>query len=644
MTKKIRPITVAGIVFTILFFFLNLKSPRAIDETIESLLIDYRFLLRNILNSPPVPKNILIVAIDDKSLEKYGRWPWNRSVQAELVDKILSGNPSVVAVDIFYSERETEERDNELGIALKQADEKIVIAAGFDMDASASGVQEPPDYLLDSAILKVKNHSRLKNKTLAVYKFKSTIYEIYSNAILGHVISPPDMDGKLRWEHLYIKYQDDYYPSLSLMTAAIAMKKDIHDITIHGDIGVGLGETFIPTDLMGRMRINYIGSENTFRYVSAADVLNDKIHPSIFADKVVFLGTSAISTYDFMVTPFSARIPAVEKNATVVGNIINKRFIKSTSVSIVSILIIVSGVFLAFLLPAVRAVFGIGVSILMLLLFTAFNQYLFTYQSTYLNFIYPFSNLLVISGVFAAYKYFVEEKKAKQLRRMFSSYVSPKIVEELINNPDMAGLGGYRREITVLFADIVGFTSFSETREPEEVVSMLNEYFKEMTDVIFKWDGTLDKFVGDEIMAFWGAPLEQPDHAELAVRCALEMSGRLDRLQESWKSEGKYILDCGIGINTGVVLIGNIGSADKKMDYTVIGDHVNLGARVEALTRKYDARILITQYTYEKISELIGKNIIGHIDILVAEIDTVKVKGREVPVKMFSVTSKSHSH
>jgi len=641
VTKKISPITVAGIVFTILFFLLNLKSPRAMDETIESLIVDYRFLLRNILNPPPVSKNILIVVIDDKSLEKYGRWPWPRSVQAKLIDKIISGSPSVVAVDIFYSEHETEERDSALGTALNQGDEKIVIAVGFDMDNS--GVKEVPDYLLDSAILKVKDNSRLKGKILEVYKFKSTISEIYSNAVLGHVISPPDMDGKLRWEHLYIQYQDDYYPSLSLMTAAVAMKKDINDITIYGARGVELGEIFIPTDMMGRMRINYIGSANTFRYLSAADVLNDKIHSSVFDDKIVFLGTSAISTYDFMVTPFSARIPAVEKNATVVDNILNRQFIKSVPVSMVSTLIIVSGLFLSFMLPAVRAVFGIGFSILMILLFVLFNQYLFTYQSTYLNFIYPFSNLFIISGIFAAYKYFVEEKKAKQLRKMFSSYVSPKIVTELINNPDMVGLGGYRREITVLFADIAGFTSFSETREPEEVVSMLNEYFKEMTDVIFKWDGTLDKFVGDEIMAFWGAPLEQPDHAELAVKCALEMSERLNSLQKKWKSEGKYILDCGIGINTGIVLIGNIGSADKKMDYTAIGDHVNLGARVESMTRKYDTRILITQYTYEKIAELIDKNRIGHIDMLVCAVDTVKVKGREVPIKMFSVVSKPHS-
>jgi len=642
VTKKISPITVAGIIFTILFFLLTLKSPRSVDETIESLLVDYRFLLRNILNSPPVPKNILVVAIDDKSLEKYGRWPWNRSVQAGLVNRILSGNPSVIAVDIFYSERETEGRDSELGRSFKQGNEKIVIAAGFDMDTS--GVKETPDYLLDSAILEVKNHSRLKNKTLEVYNFKSAIYEIYSNAILGHVVSPPDMDGKLRWEHLYIQYRDDYYPSLSLMTAAIAMKKNIHDITIHGAKGVELGETFIPTDLTGRMRINYIGSENTFRYVSAMDVLDDKINPSVFTDKIVFLGTSAISTYDFMVTPFSARIPAVEKNATVVENILNGRFIKSVPVSMVSILIIVSGVFLSFLLPAVRAVFGISVSILMILFFAAFNQYLFTYQNTYLNFIYPFSNLLLISIVFAVYKYFLEEKKAKQLKKMFSSYVSPKIVAELIDNPDMAGLGGYRREVTVLFADIAGFTSFSESREPEEVVTMLNEYFKEMTDVIFKWDGTLDKFVGDEIMAFWGAPVAQPNHAELAVRCAIEMSERLDKLQRRWKAEGKYILNCGIGINTGVVLIGNIGSVDKKMDYTVIGDHVNLGARTEGMTRKYDTRILITQYTYEKIAALNGNNIIGHIDMPVTEVDTVKVKGKKVPIKMFSVIPKPHIH
>jgi len=451
------------------------------------------------------------------------------------------------------------------------------------------------------------------------------------------VYSPSDLDGKLRWEYLYIKYADDIYPSLSLVAAAQALGKTIGDITVYAGRGVQVGDTYIPVEPAGRMRIDYLGRDRTLPYLSAADVLSGSFQASDLKDKVVFLGTTAISTYDFVVTPFSARMPGVEKNATVVENILNKRFLKNAPLSIVSFVVLVTGLILSFLLPQMRAMHGLILSLALMGVFAAGNQYLFAYRGYYANFFYPFANMSLISVFSVAYKYLTEERKAKELKKMFSHYVSPKIVEELLKDPELAKLGGYRREITVLFSDVRGFSTFSEKRKPEEVVTHLNEYLQEMTDIIFKWDGTLDKFVGDEIMAFWGAPLEQPNHAELAVKCALNMSDRLDELQAKWRAEGKYPLDNGIGINTGDVLVGNIGSADKKMDYTVMGDHVNLGARVETLTRKYDSRVLITEFTYEKIKNLADEGKLYRVDM--KEMDTVKVKGKEIPVKIYGIHS-----
>ncbi|TFG90864.1 MAG: adenylate/guanylate cyclase domain-containing protein [Candidatus Atribacteria bacterium] len=243
--------------------------------------------------------------------------------------------------------------------------------------------------------------------------------------------------------------------------------------------------------------------------------------------------------------------------------------------------------------------------------------------------------MMMIAVVVTVAKYFFEEKKARQIRTMFSSYVSPKIVEELMSNPEKAKLGGERKVVTILFADIIGFTSLSEKTPPEEVVERLNEYFKEMTNIIFRWDGTLDKFVGDEIMAFWGAPIGQPNHAELAFRCALNMADSLERMQEKWIKEGKEILDCGIGINTGEVIIGNIGAVSKKMDYTIIGDHVNLAARVEKLTRNYNAKIVLTEYTKNHLDDLLGKGAVGHCSL--RELDCVRVKGKEKEVRIFEL-------
>ncbi len=633
--KPYRFIILSGIASTLLFCLLFLLQLPSL-EGIEAILYDYRFVIKNQLKPVSSPQNIIIVEIDEKSLEKLGRWPWSRSLQAGLIKKILSGNPHVLAVDIVYPEPESTSADNALGMALKGSD-RTVLAIGFDR--IPDGDKESPEFIIENAIKKVRSASRLKYIP-EVNKLKAGPEIIYKGTITGHVYSPPERDGRIRWEYLYTNYLDEFYPSLPLVVSAMYLNKRIEDIVIYGDRGIGIDETFIPTDRAGRMRINYLGKERTFHYISASRVLERDFDISLFSGKIVLLGTSAISTYDFAVSPLSARMPGVEKNATVIENIINKRFIKDVPAVLIIFLIIISGFSLSLILSRVRAKTGMLLSALFILSLLLLNLYLFI-NNRYMNLFYPLLDLIFISVTGFSHKYIKEEKRSRELRRIFSRYVSPKIVEQLINNPEMTKLGGQKKEITVLFADIQGFTTLSEKKEPEEVVSLLNEYFKEMTDIIFKWDGTLDKFIGDEIMAFWGAPLEQPDHAELALRCSLDMSDRLEELQKKWLSEGKPVLDCGIGINTGTVLIGNIGAEDKQMDYTAIGDHVNLGARVEKMTRECNTRILMTEFTFERIKELLRKNLIGHVEI--KEVGTVHVKGRQMPVKIYSIKALPHN-
>ena len=226
-------------------------------------------------------------------------------------------------------------------------------------------------------------------------------------------------------------------------------------------------------------------------------------------------------------------------------------------------------------------------------------------------------------------------KKEEIIRTNLSRYLSPQVVEDIIHKDVEVNLGGDRKVVTILFMDLIGFTSLSEKLQPEEVVSILNEYFTEMSKGIFKWQGTLDKFAGDQIMAFWGAPFEQPDHAELAVQCALEVSKKLDELQEKWKKESKPVLNCGIGINTGEVLVGNIGVEGMKMDYTVIGDTVNLASRVEKITRQYESRILITEFTFENIRNSIESGRMSGVKF--TDLAEVKVKGKEQGVRIYRV-------
>jgi adenylate cyclase len=623
------------------FLALQFFDPQYVNDHLESKTYDLRLQLRNFVVEQPKADDIVLVMIDEKSIAKIGRWPWSRKVQAQLVDRISSGRPKVLGIDIMYSERENAENDGALARALKNAG-NVVLATAFILPEPGAVSGKPgaaPDFLWDSAFMEVKAVPGIDWRAWAVKpnSVNPPLAELAGGAALGHVTKPPDLDGVLRWETLSVNFGEDCYPSLPLQVARIACGLPMKEMTLVGGAGIKLGNRFIGTDLSGRALVNYLGKEKSFPYLSAGDLMSGEVSPEILNNKVVLLGTSALATYDQKVTPFSADMPGVENNANVVHNILRNNFI-SKSPGIAELVSILAGsLFLMLLLPRLKAAKGIMFGGGLIVFYFLISCVLLIYFNLWINLLYPAMNMLVIVATQTTTKLFMEEKRAKEIRALFSSYVSPKIVETLINNPEKARLGGERRVATILFSDMIGFTTLSERLPPEEVVAMLNEYYKEMAEIIFHWDGTLDKFVGDEIMALWGAPLDQPDHAERAVRCALHMSDRLNEMQQMWREQGRSIVDCGIGLNTGEVLIGNIGLPGKKMDYTAIGNHVNIAARVEKLTREYQSRILITDATYAEIAGLIESGSIGHVEV--RELDAVKVKGKDEEVKIIAITS-----
>ncbi|MHB8881767.1 MAG: CHASE2 domain-containing protein [Thermodesulfovibrionales bacterium] len=632
------------LVSTTLFVMLQwVINPVIVREHVESKTYDLRLRLRNVLHKPAVPDNIIIVAIDEKSIKEIGRWPWGRDVQADLINKIASGGPKVIGIDIMYTEPESTVSDQKLAEAIARAG-NVVLATPFFVPVgkkSVSPAAEPPGFLWDHAFMEIKSQKGIDWKIEAIEAdgVNPPLEVIARSAVLGHVYSQSDMDGVTRWELLYLKYGDDCYPPLSLQVTRVALGINAKDVVVYGGAGIQLGTKFIPTNLHGRVLINYLGREHTFPYISASDLIKEKIDPSALKDKIILVGTSALATYDQKITPLAADIPGVEKNASVISNILRNDFITPSPGVVEIIVIIVTGVFLGLLLPRLKALLSATVAVSVISLYVAVSCYLLIYQNLWTNLLYPTLNMLIIAAVQTVIRFFYEERRAREIRQIFSSYVSPKIVQQLIEHPEKAKLGGERRMVTILFSDVIGFTTISEKNEPEAVVALLNEYFKEMTDIIFRWDGTLDKFVGDEIMVFWGAPLDQPDHAERAVRCAMHMSDKLDEMRKTWAARGIEGLDCGIGINTGEVIIGNIGAQGKKMDYTAIGDHVNLAARVEKLTRQYATRILITENTQRAIEATPDHGVFGHC--LFEDLASVKVKGKEQEVRILACKGKA---
>jgi adenylate cyclase len=432
------------------------------------------------------------------------------------------------------------------------------------------------------------------------------------------------------------------YPSLDVLTAAVYLGIPHEKVIVKATEGIQLsGKRYIPTDIRGRGLIYYYGPSFTFRHFSISDIIDGKVGAEDLRGKIVLVGATAMGIYDLRVTPFSPAMPGVEKHANVIASILEKKFLQKAPLQINIIILLLSGLFITFVVGRFKASISFVITSCVILSLLALSYYLFASRGVWTYVAYPSITILLIFANGTAYSHAVEETYARKIKAMFSSYVTERVVNELIRNPGMAKLGGERKDVTILFADVRGFTSFSESHSPEEVVLILNEYLGSMTDIILKWEGTVDKFMGDAILAFWGAPMKQENHAELAIKCSLHMLGKLNELQKKWEADGKPPLDAGIGINTGEVIVGNIGAEGRKMDYTVIGDHVNLASRVEALTRKYNANILVTEFTMQAIHEAVQSGRIGHI--VATGLEKVIVKGKENAVGIFEIKILGHS-
>ncbi|HWR71708.1 MAG TPA: adenylate/guanylate cyclase domain-containing protein, partial [Nitrospirota bacterium] len=511
-------------------------------EVLEEKTLDLRFTLRG--KVAPGPETVIAV-IDEKSINKLGRFPWPRSVWGRVVDRLTEEGARVIVFDVFFSERESVESDDLLQRAVMRSG-RVILPVVFDF--SETGYKDSGftgkklDFMTPSAYSVLKNTDELFSPLKAKMVLPTLLrFSAFAKA-LAHINMIPDMDGTIRWEVLAIEYQGDYYAPIGLQAARLFRGLKSEDLALDYRGSVQLGDTTIPIDDFGRMLINYRGPNNTFPMYPVSDILDRTTRAGAFKDKIVLIGATAQGIYDLRVTPFSTNMAGIEKHASVVDTILRGDFIYRTEATVIPLILLFAGI-LGIYLPRLGAKAGAG---LFLALFVGYGwivYYLFISKGIWFNFTYPSSALVFGYTSQTAYRFFTEERRARDIRKMFSSYVSKRIVDELIRDPSKARLGGERKEITVLFSDIRGFTSFSEKHQPEEVVSMLNEYLGAMTDIVFKYDGTLDKFIGDAIMALWGAPIGQPDHAERAVRCALAMGERLGELQKKWAAEGKPVLD-----------------------------------------------------------------------------------------------------
>jgi adenylate cyclase len=612
--------------------------------------VDLRFQAR-----PPQPTSgaIVLVLIDDRSLGEIGRWPWSRSVMALLVERLVTAGARTIALDLLLAEPESSavptvelerlvrggdtvaqlsalieqaEGDRRLANEVERAG-NVVLPILFE---TAGGDAEPavlPPFVRDAAFRVVQEQgqaSELGEPPVGEQVLAPIAALGEAAAALGHVNAPLDQSGAQRLEYPVIRYRTDYYPSFSIEIARHYLDVDRDRTRLLLGQGIALGERFVPTDESMRLPISY-GQPGRFPGVSAAAVLDGEAEAALFAGKIVLIGGTAAGVGTTFITPFSSLMPEIERHATVVDGILRHDFLarREASVLVDLVVVILAGILLGWVAERTGM---LGATITFALTtagLTAANFLAFIRLGLWLNLFLPLAALTLIYLVVLAYSYFVGKRQERMIRAAFEHYLSPDLVDLLCRDPTLLQLGGEQRELTVLFADIRDSTRIAQSLPPDRFATLLNDVLTAMTRVLFAHGGMLDKFTGDGLLAIFGAPLPQPDHALRACRAALDMLRALDGVRQNW-SILHPPLEVGIGINTGPMIIGNMGSSER-FTYTVIGDEAHLGARLEAANKDFRTRILISEATWGQVGDQIAAR----------ELDLVKFRGLEQPIRVF---------
>jgi adenylate cyclase len=633
-------------------------------EFFELKLYDLKFRFRGPI---PVGKEVAILAIDDESLKAVGRWPWSRDVMARVLSRLKQAGPRAVALDIIFAEKEQSVAYQ----ALKKLTDDLArkgVPPGIlklleeaqqqaDVDRALAKVlgQGPPIILgfffrsLGGKITgvdleKLMGASFLRASTYNIVRLRDTkpsqvhligaagiernIPEITRAAAgEGYFNMIPDPDGTVRWFPMTVQFGGEFFAPLALVTLSHAEGRAPMAISLSrwGVDDVRLGQRSVPVDRYGRMLINYLGPEASVPTHSVAALMNGTLPAEALKDKVVIMGATAVGIYDLRVTPFSGTFPGVEVQATIMDNLLRGNFIRTPPFGLIIMLLVLIGlaVLLGQILPRLSAAWAFIFTLGAIETYVGLNYWLFTRQGLQLELFYPLALIILIYLGITMHRFLAEERERERVRKTFESYVAPTIVQEMLKHPEQLRLGGERREISVLFTDIRGFTTMSENLDPEALVKLLHDFLNPMSNIIINEGGTIDKYMGDAIMALFGAPLIQTDHPRLACRAALEMVASLEALNRTWAEEGRPPLKVGVGVNTGPVAVGNMGS-DRLFDYTAVGDNVNLASRLEGLNKYYATNILISDFTAKALGN----------GFILRDVDMVRVKGKVQGVRI----------
>ncbi len=684
--KKIIP-WVIGLSLTLVTALGYWVNPSVLNR-VELLFQNMHFQWRGPIPAGP---EVVIAAIDEKSIDELGRWPWPRDVLASLVEKLVEHEVKAIGFDMVFSSPDESTGRKSLNKIKEKLKENIEDGPLVDrlMDPL---IQEADNDARFASALKAsrrsvlgyffhftsedvkhlspeEKHFHFQNARpsrfsgfikedagldLSSVDFRSA-YAVESNIPIlsknsrraGFISFDVESDGTLRKLPVIVKYhdsvtqQDYFFPPLSIRVLEKYLKGSLFFRV--GEFGPekvildGKKSIEIPVNSKGEMLVNFLGSRGTFPHVSITDILHDRkdfVSEGSLKDKIVLVGATATALGDIKVTPFDPVYPGVEIQGTIIDNILHNRLLYQPGwiPTFNLVTLVLSGILLTFIYSRLKPVFGVVIFFAIAGGQLSLSQWIFVNKGLWITDAFPLMENALIFFSLTIYGYMTERKQKQFVQNIFGKYVSPTVVNKLLQGQNELKLGGEEKELTALFTDLAGFTTFSEKMSAEELVNLLNDYLTEMTEVLLRHEGTLDKYDGDAIKAFFGAPVYFNDHAKRACFVAIEMQERLGELREKWLKEGRPELFMRIGVNTGQMVVGNLGSKNR-MSYGMNGDSVNLAARLEGVNKEYETFTLISETTFEQAKDFIEAR----------EVDTIRVVGRSTPVRIYELLGKKGS-
>lgn len=643
-------VTRLAMLIGIAFAALRLWAPRAL-ELLDLKTVDLRHTVRGPLAAGG---EVVIVAIDERSLSEIGRWPWPRARLADLVDALSADGAVAIGFDLVFDQPERQldwqalrsavessprrpagellddlatrlDGDRRLAASLQKAD-RVVLGHFFEFGVTPDAT--PPAAFPELSVRETAGANPAAVPTAA--RLHPNIHALASAGwSIGHLNFLPDADGQYRRVPLGIRLDDRIGPAfaLELLRRVANGAAATIQLASFGVAGVRLGSAALPVDERGTLWVNYLGPPGTFETVSAADVFGGRVPKGTFDGRIVILGATATG-FDAISTPFAPVVPGAEGHASLIDNLLHDRclwrpaWFKAAEAAG----LLVGTTLIGLALRWRRGALGVACALLLGVGYWVGSQWAFVTRGLVLSTVYPVGALFTSTLAGVAFQYLTEEREKRRIRLAFQTYVGAEVTEHLAEDPSRLRLGGDRRPLTIFFSDIRGFTTVSEGLTPEALGELLNEYLGEMTEIVFRHRGVLDKYIGDALMAFWGAPLDAPDQAAQAARAALDMAARLPALYPRWTARGWPTFQIGIGIDSGDAFVGNFGS-EQRFSYTAMGDHVNLAARLEGLNKLYGTMILVSAATRAGIGD----------EFVCREVDRVQVKGKTVPVAIFEL-------